>query len=148
MTLYRERLWPSAWIYLACALVIPATILLFMPINVGVGVATAVVLYAGCVVLLIAASPTIEVAPDELRAGSARIPISLTGEVRSFYGDEATHERGPGLDARAWLMVRGWVSPVVRVEVLDEHDPVPYWLLSTRRPEEVAAAIAGAKTAA
>jgi hypothetical protein len=45
-------------------------------------------------------------------------------------------------------MIRGWVSPVVTVEVLDAEDPTPYWLISTRKPEVLAAAIAKAVTEA
>lgn len=147
MTLYRERLWPSVWMYVATALVIPAALLVFLPINPGVGAATAVVLYAACVVLMLAASPTIVVTTERLTAGAASLPIALTGTVTGFRGTAATAQRGPELDARAWLLIRGWVSPVVRVEVLDERDPVPYWLISTRHPDRLVAAIDQARKA-
>ena len=44
-------------------------------------------------------------------------------------------------------MFRGWVDPVLRVAVTDPDDPVPYWLVSTRRPEELRAAIEAERTA-
>lgn len=138
---YRERLWPAPWLYVATALVIPASLLVFLPISLGVGVGVAVALYAGCVVLLLAASPTITVTADELVAGRARIPLAFVGSVDQFAGDEARAERGPGLDARAWLLIRGWVDPVVRIEIADPEDPTPYWLVSTRRPAALAAAL-------
>jgi hypothetical protein len=50
-------------------------------------------------------------------------------------------ERGQRLDARAWLLIRGWISPVVKIEVLDAADPAPYWLVSTRKPDAVIDAI-------
>jgi hypothetical protein len=34
-------------------------------------------------------------------------------------------------------VIRGWVDPVVRVTLEDPDDPTPYWLISTRRPEEL-----------
>lgn len=145
MTIYRERLWPAPSLYLVSALVIPASIIVFLPIDLTVGFLTAAVLYGGCVAALIAASPVIAVTDGELSAGRASIPVRLVGEVRGFSGAEATAERGIRLDARAWLMIRGWVDPVVRIEVIDPDDPVPYWLVSTRRPEAVAAAVATAK---
>ena len=55
-TLYRERLWASVWFFLATALVIPASLLVFFPISAGVGIAVAMLLYAGCVAVLIANS--------------------------------------------------------------------------------------------
>jgi len=37
------------------------------------------------------------------------------------------------------------VQPVVRVPITDPADPAPYWLLSSRRPRELAAAINGSR---
>jgi hypothetical protein len=148
MILFRERLWPSAWMYLATALVIPASILVFLPINLPVGIVTGVVLYAALILLMIAAAPTVSVTETELTAGRARLPIALAGEVTAHAGEDARQERGPRLDARAWLLIRGWVSGVVRIEVLDETDPVPYWIVSTRRPEALVEAIGTARSRA
>jgi hypothetical protein len=102
------------------------------------------VLYLGCVGLLLLASPVIEVTATEFIAGKARVPLELVGSAVGFAGAEASAERGPRLDARAWLVIRGWIDPVVRVELNDPIDPVPYWLISTRRPDELVAAIAAA----
>ncbi len=145
VTYYRERLWPAAWLYIASALIIPASILVFMPINITVGYITAAVLYASIIGFLLWSAPTITIDAEELRAGNARLPIEIIGEVETFHDAEATLERGQRLDARAWLMIRGWISPVVRLEVLDESDPTPYWLLSSRTPELVVEAIAEVK---
>ncbi|MGO2111963.1 MAG: DUF3093 family protein, partial [Pseudoclavibacter sp.] len=51
-------------------------------------------------------------------------------------------------DARAWLCLRGWSGTSARVEVIDESDPVPYWLFSTRHPDAVRAAIDAARKVA
>lgn len=148
MPSYRERLWPAAWMYVVIALIVPATLLVFAPISIEAGIATSIVLVAGSVAVLLVTAPTIEVVEGELRAGRARIPLSLVGAAVVARGEEARHERGPGLDARAHLLLRGWVDPVARIPVLDADDPTPYWLLSTRRPEELAAAIAAARPVA
>ena len=68
----------------------------------------------------------------------ARIPHSGSP---GFRGAEATAERGTRLDARAWLLLRGWLDPVTKIELRDPDDPTPYWLLSTRHPDELAAAV-------
>lgn len=145
MTQYRERLWPAPWLFLATALVIPASLLVFLPINDFAGVIVAAVLYIGCVVLLLAAAPRVEVTTSELVAGKARIPLSLVGESTAARGDDAWQQRGPLLDARAWLLIRGWIDPVVRIEIDDDADPTPYWLVSTRRPEALVEAIESAR---
>lgn len=141
MTRYRERLWPAPWILIATALVMPASMLVLAPISPVAGVATALVLYGGCVVLFLVGAPTISVGGGMLRAGRASIPLTLLGEPQAFTGEEASLERGQRLDARAWLLIRGSIDGVVTVPLTDPADPTPYWLLSTRHPRELAAAI-------
>jgi hypothetical protein len=138
---FSERLWPNPWMFIATALVIPASILVLAPISMPAGIVTAIVLYAGCVALLLLASPRITVADGMLTAGRAGIRLDQLGEASACEGAEAFAELGPRLDARAWMLIRGWVKAVVRVPVLDAADPTPYWLLSSRRPTELAAAI-------
>lgn len=144
-TNYRERLWPAPWLFIATALVIPASLLVFLPINTTAGVVVAIVLYAACVVGLILGGPVIEVTDTEFRAGRATLPLSVAGTVTGFTGNEASAERGTRLDARTWLLIRGWISPLVKIEILDERDSAPYWVVSTRHPDAVVAAIAAAK---
>ena len=146
MTFYREKLWPAPWLFISTALVIPASLLVFLPINVSVGIGSAIVLYLGCLAALLASATKIEVTASELIAGKARLPISIIGSIDGFRGAEATLERGQRLDARSFLVIRGWVDPVVRVELVDPNDPVPYWLVSTRNPEAVSEAIDQART--
>lgn len=145
MPLYRERLWPAPWLFLATALVIPASILVLAPISVFAGIITAIVLYAGCVVGLILAGPVVSVDAGVLHAGKASIPTRLLGEATPYRGRAAWRERGPGLDVRAFLLIRGWVDPIVRIPIEDAQDPTPYWIVSTRHPKELAAAINGSR---
>lgn len=142
---YKEKLWPSPGMFLATALVIPASILVFLPISMVAGIVTAVLLYTACVVLLLLASPSIAVHDGRLTCGPAQIDAALLGEAEPFNDAEARQERGPRLDARAWLLLRGWVRPVVRIPIVDPEDPAPYWLVSTRHPEKLAAAINGSR---
>ncbi|MFD2338852.1 DUF3093 domain-containing protein [Clavibacter tessellarius] len=142
---YAERLRPAPWLFVATALVIPASLLVFLPISVLAGVVVAIVLYGGVVAVLVLTSPVIEVADGRLRAGPASIDVDQLGDPEGFRGAEATAERGVRLHARAHLVIRGWVDPVVRVPLLDPTDPAPYWLLSTRDPERLIAAIRGSR---
>ncbi|MDJ0335244.1 DUF3093 domain-containing protein [Salinibacterium sp. G-O1] len=147
MTNYREKLWPAPWLFISTALVIPASLLVFLPININVGIGAAVVLYLGCLAALLASATKVEVTETHLIAGKARLPLDIIGAVDGFVGSEATLERGQRLDARAFLVIRGWIDPVVRVELIDPNDPVPYWLVSTRKPQEVSRAIDQARSA-
>jgi hypothetical protein len=142
---YREKLWPSPWLFIIIALVIPASLLVFLPISLLVGVLTAAGLYLGSAALLVLASPTVRVSGGVLTAGRATIETTLLGDAVPFEGAEATLERGQRLDARAWLLLRGWVPHVVRIPLEDPTDPAPYWLISSRTPQKMAAAINGSR---
>lgn len=142
MSSYQERLTPNPWIYLAVFLVVPASAMIFAPINIPVGIVVGVVLFAACVFFLWAGAPVIRVQEGELRAGRASIPLSALGEATAFEGEAALEQMRWRLDGRAWHMLRGWVGPqVLRIAVDDPEDPTPYWLLSSRSPQRLAAAI-------
>lgn len=133
--------------FLYIALVIPASLIVFLPITAVpgflVGITVGVVLYTGVIALFVVTAPVIEVTADTLRVGRAAIPRALLGEIRGYDGDAATQQRGPKLDARAWLCIRGWVKPVVKIAITDPNDPVPYWLVSTRHPNELIRSLGG-----
>lgn len=140
-SIYRERLWPAPWVFIATALVVPASLLVFLPISIEAGIICAIVLYGAIVVTLLLTTPTVEVTVDSFAAGRALLPRAAVGAVDAFQGADATAQRGTALDARAWLLLRGWIPGVVRVELDDAHDPTPYWLVSSRRPARLAAAL-------
>ena len=55
---------------------------------------------------------------------------------------EATRRAlGPGADARAFLVTRPYLKRAVRVPVTDPADPTPYWLVGSRHPDALAAAL-------
>ncbi len=141
MPIYRERLWPSLWVFISTALVIPASLLVFLPISTLAGIICAIVLYGAIVVTLVVTTPTVEVTEETFAAGRARLPRSVVDRAEAFEGQDATAERGQRLDARAWLLLRGWIPGVVRVQLDDPSDPTPYWLVSTRQPRKLAAAL-------
>jgi hypothetical protein len=145
--IYRERLWPAPWVFISTALVIPASLLVFLPISTTAGVICAIVLYGAIVVTLLATTPTVEVTADSFLAGRAHLPRVAVAEAEAFEGSEATEQRGTALDARAWLLLRGWIPGVVRVQLDDPSDPTPYWLVSSRRPAKLAAALGVAAAA-
>ena len=68
------------------------------------------------------------------------------GTTRS--ADKAALLRGPRADPAAHLFLRPYVKRAVYVGVADPSDGVPYWLISTRHPDRLAAALgdAGARS--
>lgn len=138
---YRERLSPSLWTLVAAALCGPMAALAFTPIDTTLALVAGAVVGIGVVAALVAAAPVVEVAGGELRAGVAHIDVALLGDPVATTGEDARQARGPGLDRRAWMLLRGGIPGVVTVAVDDADDPVPAWVISTRTPDRLAAAI-------
>ena len=144
---FRERLIPGVGTLVAVLLLLPAIFIILLPLSATVGIIAAIGITIAVEALLLVVAPVVEVVDGVLVAGSARIPVSLTGDTEPFRGAEAVQARGPGLDARAFTLFRGWVDPVLRIALTDPDDPAPYWLVSTRRPEELQAALAAERAA-
>jgi hypothetical protein len=143
--LYAEKLWPNVWVWLVAAGLSGAGILVFAPISPAAGITAAAVLFAIITVLLVVSTPAIVVTGSTLRVGRATIERRFLGSAAAFRGKEATAERGPRLNGLAFMCFRGWVDPVVRIEITDPSDRTPYWLTSTRHPEQLLAALQSAK---
>jgi membrane protein implicated in regulation of membrane protease activity len=139
--LYAEKLWPNFWIWLVSALFSSAGILMLAPISIWAGITAAIVIFVVISVLLVLSTPSITVTKATLKVGRASIERGFLGKVTAFRGKEATAERGTRLNGLAFLCIRGWVDPVVRIEIEDPSDRTPYWLTSTRHPEKLIAAL-------
>ncbi|GEK81428.1 DUF3093 domain-containing protein [Agrococcus baldri] len=143
---HRERLVPPWWMLAVLLLIVPAALLVFLPVSIEVGIAVAVVLYAGIVLALWLGAPVVELHEGQLRAGRARIGVDDLGTADAVVGDAARAAMRSGWDPADHHVISPWMRSLVRVAVTDEDDPTPAWVISTRRPERLAAAIAAAQT--
>ncbi|GAA5198025.1 DUF3093 domain-containing protein [Microbacterium jejuense] len=138
---YRERLGPSLWILVAAALAGPMAALVFTPIDTTLALVIGAAVGVLVIVLLIFGAPSVSVQDGELRAGRAHIGAEFLGEPVVHIGDDARHARGAGLDPRAWHLLRGGIDGVVVIPVTDEDDPTTAWVISSRTPDRLAAAV-------
>ncbi|MFE4308004.1 DUF3093 domain-containing protein [Streptomyces sp. NPDC056891] len=91
-------------------------------------------------------SARIRVVAGSLVAGDARIPVSALGEAEALDAEEARAWRTYKADPRAFMLMRGYVTRAVRIEVTDPSDPTPYVYLSSREPEALVAALDAVRT--
>ena len=122
---------------------IPSTILVLAPFDIMLGVIVSIIVYLAIVIPMALTSPVIIVTDKELKVGKAHISREFISGVSAFSGSHAFAARWTDLNARAWILLRGWINPVVRIDIDDPQDPTPYWLFSTRKPEELVAALRG-----
>jgi hypothetical protein len=99
---------------------------------------TTVALALMALLLVSYGSARITVTDQELRAGRARIHARFLGTVEALDAEATRRVAGRDADVRAFLLLRPYLKRAVRVEITDPADPAPYWLLSTRRPDELA----------
>lgn len=140
---FSERLRPSLWAWL---IPLSAAVALALAYSVALGPVGALVTFLavfgiGAYVLLRSVA-LVQVDDRVFRAGPARLPLQYAGRIRVLDEEEAARVRSSGADAQAYYLLRiGYSKRAIAVEVTDARDPHPYWVVSTRRPDELASAI-------
>jgi Protein of unknown function (DUF3093) len=84
---------------------------------------------------------TIEVTGTVLRAGGDTLALTDADRVLALDERQSAQLRGPKGDPAAHLLLRPYLKRAVYVGLADQTEGVPYWLVATRHPEELAAAI-------
>jgi Protein of unknown function (DUF3093) len=140
---YHERLLvPVSWWLLA----VPVIAILGGEVYAGFGGWIPPAIYAVFIVvvagfLLAWGATTIEVADGTLRADKAELPLDKTSDVVPLDEKQAALLRGPKADPAAHLMLRPYLKRAVYIKLADPGSGVPYWLVATRHPAELATAI-------
>ncbi|MFD6437554.1 DUF3093 domain-containing protein [Streptomyces venezuelae] len=139
---YEERLTaPRSW-WFASVLVGVAMALILLPFGTlpllgglvgGTAVAAVVTSAYGAV--------RIRVVAGSLVVGDAKIPVSALGDAEVLTGEETRAWRSYKADPRAYMLLRAYIPTALRVNITDPADPTPYVYVSTRHPEELAAAL-------
>jgi hypothetical protein len=143
MRSYREQLHvPVLWWILAVVIVL----LLGSEVWAGLGGAIPALVYTVLAIVLAAflvnwSAASVEVKDGTLRAGRATLALDQIGDVVPLDEERAAALRGPRADPAAHLLLRPYLKRAVYVAVTDPASTAPYWLIATRRPAELAAAI-------
>jgi hypothetical protein len=129
-------------------------IVVFGTLEVGVGLGYVVLVPAAMfmigffvVPLALSGRERILVADGQLHAGKESIPVTQITAITPLDRQETKLRLGPRADPAAHLCVRGWIGTSVMLR-LSNPVPVPYWVVSTRHPEELATALKQARTEA
>lgn len=140
---YQETLRPAISMWLLVLLAGVLGWLTLAPLSAGWGIASGIVVAAVAVFGLVSSRSDITVTATHVQVGRATIEREHVGAVIGYRGDDAFQQRGPKLHGLAYLHLRSWIKPVVRIQIEDRHDRTPYWLTSTAKPEQLVAALGG-----
>ncbi len=143
MHFYRERLFaPPLWWVVGIITMLTFGAIVWTGFDLAITAAVfAALIGITAAFLLNWSRTTIEVTPGELRTGTATLPLALAGEVRALDEAQARALCGPRADPRAYLLIRPYLRYAVYIEITGKDPASPYWLLQTRHPAELAAAI-------
>jgi hypothetical protein len=146
---YRERLnVPIAWWVLSGLFAFSMLLAFGFYLGPVWGVSTALVSFLVMGAVFSAAAIQISVTEGQLKVGRANIELHYVGAVSALDATAARRRQGAQADARAFLVLRPYVKTAVEIEISDVDDPVPYWLVATRRPQALSAALRAATAAA
>ncbi|WP_238161347.1 DUF3093 domain-containing protein [Kribbella antibiotica] len=142
---YRERLSvPVSWWIISAAAIVTLFGITAIPVGLLAGVIVgAVALLVLLVLLLRYGAARVEVDAEHLHAGRAVIERAHLGAAEALTGEAARNAFGRDCDPKAFLLLRSYAPGAVRVAITDPTDPAPYWVLATRHPERLAAALSG-----
>ena len=134
----RPPLWLMAFIY-------------FLALSLGIAIWAAMTTMIAAVVMVLFTSVTIliyftsslviEVDDLELRVGKAHIDKKFCGEVIVLTPAQMSLQRTREADPAAYLAIRFWTAHGVKIEVRDDRDQTPYWLVTSKHGEELAQAL-------
>ena len=140
--LFRERLSvPLMWWVLAALLALSALLAVGFYLGPVWGGGVAVATFAVAAALFWSTSVLVTVDAEELRVGRAVLERAYIGRCQPLDAAATELRSGVQADARAHLVLRPYIATAVEIEIDDDADPVPYWLVSTRRPTRLAAAL-------
>lgn len=78
----------------------------------------------------------------ELWIGDAHLPVTVITRMAEVPRSAKSAALGRQLDPAAYVVHRAWVGPMILLVLDDDDDPTPYWLISTKHPNRVLAALA------
>jgi hypothetical protein len=108
------------------------------PFDYRIGIAVGLTLVISIWAALFFLAPVIQVGSSHLTVARAKIPRNLLGKIEEIAKDQIFSERGPKLDPAAYKVFQGTVKAAIKITVNDPNDPTPYWIISTRKPAQLA----------
>ena len=144
--LYRERLLPGVmwWLFIA-AIVAMIAIAYGAALGATIGWSVGAGLGVIAAVALVRSSPVIEVFGDSITCGRAHLPRDFVREPHIITVDDMTAIRR-GRDAtvgdRVYQVIPAWFAKTgVLMNLVDDQDPHSAWLVASRHPDALHAAL-------
>ena len=130
----RPPLWLLAFIYF---LLLSLVIAIWAAFDTQSAFIAWVVANIAIVAIAISARSVISIDETELRIGQAHIELKYLERVELLTTDQLRLLRTRDANPAAYLAITFWISTGVKITLNDERDSTPYWLVSSRKSEEL-----------
>jgi hypothetical protein len=140
MVIFKEVLRPPIWVlafiyFLFLSLVIAIWAAFDNTVTLIAFVASTIAI----IYIAFAMRSTITLDGDELRIDRAHIDLKYLGAITILDAPAMRLLRTRDADPAAYLAIRFWIPTGLKIAVVDPRDPTPYWLITSKRGEEIAA---------
>jgi Ca2+/Na+ antiporter len=132
----RPPIWVLAFIYF---LLLSLVIALWAAFDNTVAFTSFVAATIAIIYIAYAMRSTITFDGEELRIDRAHIESKYLGKVTILDSGAMRLLRTRDADPAAYLAIKFWAPTGIKIEVTDPRDPTPYWLITSKRGEELAA---------
>jgi len=132
----RPPIWLLAFIYF---LLLSLVIAIWAAFDNNVALVAFIVATIAIVYIAIAMRSTITLDSEELRIDRAHIDIKYLGSATVLDSPAMRLLRTRDADPAAYLAIKFWMPKGIKITVVDPRDPTPYWLITSKRGEELAA---------
>jgi Ca2+/Na+ antiporter len=132
----RPPIWVLAFIYF---LLLSLVIALWAAFDNTVAFTSFVAATIAIIYIAYAMRSTITFDGEELRIDRAHIESKYLGKVTILDSGAMRLLRTRDADPAAYLAIKFWAPTGIKIEVTDPRDPTPYWLITSKRGEEIAA---------
>jgi len=134
---YQELVLPGISYFAIGLLIALGTCLVALPFGETLAIFVGIATLALWIGLAFMTAKRVLISKSHLQVGKAIIERKYLGTAMSLSKEESRNATGPDLSSLAFLKIQFGVPSMVKVQVIDESDPTPYWLFSTRQPDVV-----------
>ena len=131
----RPPLWLMAFIYF---LALSLGIAIWAAMTTVIAAVVMALLTAATVLIYFTSSLVIEIDEHELRVGKAHIDRRFCGDVTVLTPAQMSLQRTREADPAAYLAIRFWTAHGVKIEITDDRDQTPYWLVTSKQGSALA----------
>ena len=104
-------------------------------------IATLIASSALIIVISIRSRLVIEITANELKVGRAHIDLKYIGAITALDSNAMRTIRTRDADPMAYLGIRFWSSTGVKIEIEDQRDETPYWLITSKKADQLVNAL-------